>query len=164
MTPNTTQIREAHMRTIYLGLIFNLLLPIVLLVVGVAIKRTMVTGGGGWAVSAETLRILFWALLAVGVSELGAAVYLKKILLKPDMPELREREASAAVSFVLSRYVVLFAVALSPAIYGFVYYLMGGTFQHFVLFGLISLVIYRIVRPTQESFFALFGVTPSGVK
>jgi hypothetical protein len=164
MTPNMTQIREAHMRAIYLGLIFNLLTPIALLVLGFLIKRAMVTGGGGWAVTAETLQILFWTLLVVGLSELGVALYLKKILFRPGMPELREREPQAAVRFLLSRFVVLFALAMTPAVYGFVYYLMGGTFQHFVLFGLISLVIYRIVRPTQESFFALFGLSPSGVE
>jgi len=161
---NQSQLREAHMRIIYLGLVLNLLMPIVIVVAGYFIRQTMNSGGQSWGAAPDTVRILFWALLAVALSEVGVTLFLRKTLLQPNMRPAETSDPQTDIPHVQSRYIVLFALALSPAFYGLVLYLLGGEFREFVLFAVISLVIYRLVRPGQDFFYALFGARPGGVE
>lgn len=161
---NQSQLREAHMRVIYLGLVLNLLLPVVVVVAGYFIRQMMNSGGEAWGASPDTLRILFWALLMVAASEVGVALFLRKTMLKANMCPADKSDPQTDIPLVQSRFVVLFALALSPSFYGLVVYLLGAEFREFVLFAVVSLVIYRLVRPGQEFFYALFGARPGGTE
>jgi hypothetical protein len=160
--PNPTQLREGHMRAMMLGLVLNLLLPAVIVAIGYFLRRIMDAESETAIMDPESLQILFFALLLVAVSEIPVVLFLKKLLLKP-LPSNQAADADVpSVTFVISRFVLLYAVALSPSIYGLVYYLLGGEFRFFVLFGVISLLIFRLARPSQEFFYSLFGVRPTG--
>jgi len=159
---NHTQLREVHIRAVYLGLILNLLLPAVVVIAGYAIRRAMYADEVPWASAPGTLTILFWVLLCVALSEIPVALLLRKLLLTANMCSMEKDDPQAAIMKVQSRYIVLYALALSPTFYGLVLYLLGGAMREFVLFAVVSLVIYRLVRPGQEFFYALFGVQLGG--
>ena len=73
--PNQNQLRESHMRIMYLGLVMNLLLPIVLLFVGLGVRQFI---QGGEVTAGEGNRVFFYALLFVALSEIGVTLVLKK--------------------------------------------------------------------------------------
>lgn len=154
--PTQMQIREALVRVMYIGLALSLGLAMVFLLVGFLLRQ-----GGAMEAAAPTRenRVMFYALLFVAVSEVPLALFLKKIFLKP----LAESGGAAVptTSFIQSRYLVLFNLAAACPCYGFVWYLMGGTLPEFALFAVIGLLIFRLVRPSAEFFFSLFGVRPA---
>ena len=156
--PNQTQIREAHMKIMYLGLLFNLVVPAVILAAGLAFRKFV--QGGDFEGTANAQRFLLYALLAVAVSEVPVALFIKKQMLKP-LPIGGATGPAPTVDFVISRYIVLFSLAVAPSIYGFVWFMLGGSLPEFVLFALVSLIIFRLVRPSAEFFYSLFGVRPA---
>jgi hypothetical protein len=160
MTPNPTQVREAHMRIIYLGLVINLFVPILFLLAGYGVRRMM--GDTVVATDTQTLWILFIVFIALAVLEIPVVFLLRKHLIPPFSDTARPGVEPPSIISVQARYLVLFAVALSPALYGFIYYLLGGSFREFVLFAVISLIIFRLVRPSQTYFLSIFGVRPPG--
>jgi len=164
MTPNQAQLREAHMRAIQLGLAMNLLAPVLIFVAGVWMQKAMAGSEMPATMDATTLRVLFWAFLVVSAGDLAAVLFIRKRFLQPRMKEIVEREPAAAIGLVLSRYIVMYAIALSPSVLGLVYYMLGGSVEDFVLFGVLTLLIYRLVRPKQEFFYSLFGASAAGVE
>ena len=157
--PNHTQLREAHMKTIYMGLILNMLLPIVVILAGLGVRH-FVQGGAAEPVTDQT-RIIFYALLFVAVSEIGVTIFLKKLFLKPLSTTEAPPASIPTIAFIQSRYLILFNLAFAPTIYGFVWYFLGGELQEFVLFAVISLIIFRLVRPSADFFYSLFGARPA---
>jgi hypothetical protein len=160
MTPNQTQLREAHVRVVYLGLVTNLFVPILFLLGGYGVRRMM--GTTEVATDAQTLWILFLVFLALAIVEIPVVFLLRKHLIPPFSGSTRPDVEPPSIISVQARYLVLFAVALSPTVYGFIYYLLGGSFREFVLFAVISLIIFRLVRPSQTYFLSIFGVRPPG--
>lgn len=155
--PNSTQIRETHLKVIYLGMALTLGLSAALLLVGYFLRQNVAADG----TTAEPQRIFLYALLAVALSELPVALFMKKLMLKP-LPESGTGGAAIpTTSYVLSRYMVLFNLAAACPVYGFVWYFLGGTLPEFVLFAVIGLIIFRLVRPQAEFFYSLFGVRPA---
>jgi len=160
MVPNSKQLSEGHMRVTKLGLILNLVVPALIVLGGIGLRNVMEFGA---MVDEASLQAVFWALVVVAAGDLGAVMFLKTKMLRPPMPELEGKEPVAAVEFVVMRYLVIFVIALSPAVMGLVYFMLGGTVEDFVLFGVISLLIYRLVRPKREFFDSLFGAGHPGV-
>jgi hypothetical protein len=154
--PNPTQIRDTYMKVLYLGMGLTLGFAIVLLLTGYFLKQS----GIGDAEPTAQSKVLFYALIAVAMSELPVALFLKKSFLKP-LPESSSGANIPTTSYVLSRYLILFNLAAACNFYGFVWYLLGGTMQEFVLFAAIGLIIFRVVRPSIEYFFSLFGTRPA---
>jgi hypothetical protein len=44
-------------------------------------------------------------------------------------------------------YIILYFLALSPAIYGFLFFMLGGVQDMFVLMACITLIGYLLIRP-----------------
>jgi hypothetical protein len=159
MTPNSTQIRDAHIKVMYLGLVLCLLLPIAVVGAGYLVRQ-YIQGGDPPAPDSQS-QVIFYALLFVAVSELPVALLIKKQMLKPLPTKGTPPESVPTTAFVISRYLVIFNLAAACSIYGFVWFFLGGTFGEFVLFAVIGLIIFRLVRPSQEFFYSLFGVRPA---
>lgn len=159
-TPNRTQIRETLMKVMYLGMALTLGVSAVLCVAGYLLRQNGIGAGVG-TTSAEPERVFFYALLAVAISELPMALLLKKKMLKPLPDSGTTGVAIPTTSYVLSRYMVLLNLAAACPVYGFVWYILGGTLPEFVLFAAIGLIIFRLVRPEAEFFYSLFGTRPA---
>jgi len=159
MTPNSTQIRDAHMKVMYLGLVLCLLLPMVVVGAGYLVRQFIQAGEPPTPDSQA--RIFFYALLFVAVTELPVALLIKKRMLKPLSTTGPPPENAPTTAHIISRYLVIFNLAAACSIYGFVWFFLGGTFGEFALFAVIGLIIFRLVRPSQEFFYSLFGVRPA---
>lgn len=136
---------QIHTKLLYLGLLLDVFVPAVLLSFGLFLKSK-----GMVARSFERLDILLWILLAVSVGEV-LTIYLikKKILFAPNIPKAKERSISLPQMFLRSA-LILFSLSLSPAIYGFIYFLLGGMVERFVLFIAITLFCFLLFKPKLE--------------
>jgi hypothetical protein len=136
---------QMHTKLLNLGLLLDVFVPAVLFSLGLFLRSQ-----GIGARSSEGLDILLWVLLAVSAGEV-LAIYLikKKILFAQNMPKAKERSVSLKQMFLRSA-LILFSLGLSPAIYGFIYFLLGGTVERFVLFIAITLLCFLLFKPKLE--------------
>lgn len=132
-----------HAKLAYLGLAIDVTLPIVLLAVGYAIRKDQPS-----ALDYPTLRLLWVVLLAIAAGEFAVGLVLRKIWFAPQRFRQAVERAGGRADAVILRYAIaLYAVSAAPAVYGFIYYLLGGTIEQFVGFLAITLLCYQILRP-----------------
>ena len=136
---------KLHTKLLYLGLVLNFFAPAVLLSLGLFLRSQ-----GIGVRPIEGLDLLLWILLAVSAGEVLAIHLLKKkILSARNMPKVKDQGTSAQRVLVRSA-LILFSLSLSPAIYGLVYFLLGGTVERFVLFIAITLFCFLLFKPKLE--------------
>lgn len=144
-TTKNIDLDQIHTKLLYLGLFLDVLVPAVLLSLGFFLKSK------GIVVRSFTgLDVLLWFLLAVSGGEV-LAIYLikKRVLFAPNMPRAKEEGVFLEQRFLRSA-LILFSLSLTPAIYGFVYYLLGGMVERFVLFIAITLFCFLLFKPKLE--------------
>ena len=144
-TTKNLDLDQIHTKLLYLGLLLDVFVPAVLFSLGLFLRSQ-----GVGARPIEGLEILLWVLLAVSVGEV-LAIYLikKKILFARNMTKVKEQSVSLERIFLRSA-LILFSLSLSPAIYGFVYFLLGGMVERFVLFIAITLFCFLLFKPKFE--------------
>jgi hypothetical protein len=87
-------------------------------------------------------------LLAVSILELVGIFVLKKKWLTPNNPMFGQTKSFKQLSGrILTLYIILYFLALSPAIYGFLFFMMGGVRDMFVLMACLTLIGYLLARP-----------------
>jgi len=144
-TAQNLDLDKLHTRLLYLGLVLDFVFPAALLSLGLFLRNQ-----GVGAKSIQRLDVLLWVLLAMSAGEVLAIYLLKKrILFAQSMPKVKGQGASAQ-RVLLRSALILFSLSLSPAIYGFVYFLLGGTKERFVLFIAITLLCFVLFKPNLE--------------
>ena len=138
-------IDRVHSRLLNLGLVLNVLVPVILLSAGVFLKARGVCGSPG-----SDLGILFWVLIAVALSEIPVIYIIKRSFLSGSKDFQKSRGHATAEQSLLQWGVIIFSLALAPTIYGLVYYLLGGTLERFVLFVAITLFCFLVFKPKLE--------------
>jgi hypothetical protein len=149
MMPNEfggpVDVERMHSRLFNLGLLMNLLAPAVIIFVGVVVRASLP------AVAPSTdLRILFWVLLAVALSEIPVIYLVKRKLLLGNKHAGQVGRSATAEQALLQWGIITYSLGLAPSIYGLVYYIMGGSSERFVLFAAITLFCFLVFKPKQE--------------
>lgn len=135
-----------HSRLLNLGLVLNVLVPVILLSVGVFLKSK----GVGLSLGSN-LKILFLVLMIAGVGEIPLIYIMRRSFLSARKAFQKESEGHVATEKVLFQWgVLIFSLSLSPTIYGLVYYLLGGSLERFVLFAAITLFCFLVFKPKLE--------------
>ena len=140
-------IDQVHSRLLHLGLVMDVLIPMILLSVGAFLKSRGVGANVG-----DSLKILFFALLIAGASDIPVVYIIKKSFLSARTQKTysKEKYGEMEVEPVLFRWgILIFSLSLSPTIYGLVYYFLGGTLERFVLFAAITLFCFLVFKPKQ---------------
>lgn len=127
----------------YFGLIFGVLSPGAFLLLGY-----MMEGPGRQTFSdPDRQQLIFWVFLCLSVSVAVAAFFLKKIIFtKP----LINSETTFAADFgeaMHMRSIILYAMIGSIAVFGLTFFFMGGDLDGLMIFCLISVVVFQIIRP-----------------
>lgn len=136
-------------RLLKLTLLINIALPAALFVV-VYILRSMKLIPAQALVPIETLRILFFALVFVAVTELVTSFIVKKALFAPDKIRTVLHDLPGFAKLATGATITLAALGASAMMYGIVLYILGEDLTKVALFGLIALVHFRLFRPTAE--------------
>lgn len=132
------EVEPIYFKTLYLGLFLNVFLPAILVFLGLFLKSK---GIGAKPIKSIDL-VLFILLAASGVEVLFILFFKKQFFSKAkSKPEKNN-------FFRLN--LVLFSLSLTPSIYGFIYFLLGGELRWFLLFVAITLLCFRIFKPDLD--------------
>ncbi len=134
-----------HTRLLYIGLVLNLLVPVFLLSLGTFLKSKGIGGDMGTGLST-----FFWVLIAVTLSEIPVIYLVRKATLSARKVYLDSHPQAAVGQLLLQWGILVFSVSLSPAVYGLIYYLMGGALERFVLFVAFTLLCFMLFKPKLE--------------
>ena len=158
MRQDREDVRQSHIKVVFMGLVMNLLIPGILVAAGVALRNVMGSGDTHQIMGSVQLQTLFNALMFVSLSQVPIIFILKKKILKPLSEASGSDPANVpTLSQILSRYTILYMISMSSSVYGFIYYMLGGQFEFFILFALISLLTFRLIRPSAAFYYSLFG-------
>lgn len=132
------EIESVYFKTLYLGLFLNVFIPAILVFLGLFLKSK---GVGAKPIKSIDL-VLFVLLAASGMEVLFILFFKKQFFSKAkSKPEKNN-------FFRLN--LALFSLSLTPSIYGFIYFLLGGELRWFLLFVAITLLCFRIFKPDLD--------------
>ncbi|MFQ6033072.1 MAG: hypothetical protein ACE5K2_09150 [Candidatus Zixiibacteriota bacterium] len=144
-TTKNFHVDQLHTKLLYLGLVLDFFVPAVLFSLGLFLRSQ-----GVGTKPLDGLDILLWVLLAVSVVEV-LAIYLIKKKISPAQNMPRDKEQSILLKQMFLRSgLILFSLSLSPTVYGFIYFLLGGMVERFVLFIAITLLCFLLFKPKLE--------------
>ena len=151
-TDRPIDIDKIHLKATYWGIVLDLLAPAILVAVGLFLnsKDTLFS-------PISNLQLLLIILLVVSIGEIIVIYVFKKNLLKSVLSSgTLSGEIDPERIFV--RYsIIIFSMALAPSIYGFVYLLLGGTMEWFLIFVAITLLCFILFKPKTEEIKKLFN-------
>ena len=136
-------------RLLKLALAINIVAPAVIFGV-MYLLRTMDVLPAESLIAAETLRILFYVLLFIAVSELATAFIVKNALFAPTKVRPTLGDTAAFAKLVTGGTITLAALGAASMMYGVVLYVLGEDLTKVALFGMIALVHFRLFRPTGD--------------
>jgi hypothetical protein len=131
-----------------IGILINLVVPALIVAVAVALR-------GGKLVAlpeqlSPALQPLFYVLGATALMELVAAYVLRRVFFAPNRIAPFCHDSGQVEQWVVRSSAVVSALGASPAVYGVVIYLLGGDLRQLAFFGMITLLAYRLLRPTVD--------------
>jgi hypothetical protein len=138
---------ELQTKILYLGVVLDVFLPFILAIIAYAIKNSKPEIKTDFS-----LDILLYALLFISAGDLLVCFILKKKMFS-DISSTTELSSNLAKEELIFKYTILiFSLCLAPSIYGFVYYLLGGTLERYVLFVVITMVGHQFLKPRDRDF------------
>jgi hypothetical protein len=144
--PNSNEppnIDKIYMKAIYWGMLLDFFVPAILVALGFLLRSKVV----GF-LPTEHLKLLLAILLVASLVELGVLYFLKRKLFWGLVSQL---PTSVNFEQCFVRFsIVLFLVALVPSVYGFVYLLLGGTMDWFLIFVAITLLCFMLFKPKTK--------------
>ena len=137
---------SVYFKAVNLGLVLNVFVPAVLVILGLFLRSKGIEVN-----PIKSLDLLLIVLLAVSASEVFFVFFFRRRFF-PGGNHLKEKATTkTGTEDDFIRYsLILFSLCLSPSIYGFVYYLLGGTLQWFIIFALITFICFRFLKPGLE--------------
>ena len=131
-----------------LGLMINIIAPGVIAAVIFALVELEIVQPNPEFMAGQP--VLFFAFVAVALGELVAAFVMRRILFSPDRARPIRHDSRLVEHWVRQSSIVIFALGGSPLIYGAILYLLSGDIAQLAIFGIISLLAYRLFRPTRD--------------
>jgi hypothetical protein len=139
-------LESLHFKAVYLGIIMNVFVPALLVILGIFLQSR-----GIGTKPIKSLNLMLIILLIVSVTEVFFVFFFrKKFFLGGNQQKERASIRTGTEDDFIRYSLIIFSMCLSPTIYGFVYYLLGGTLQWFVVFACITLICFRFFKPSLE--------------
>ncbi len=137
------EILKLSVSLMHLGLLIDLVGAALFFLAGQLMRRWEVVG----AVEAESLRMLGYTLLAVSALEIVMVFVLRRRWINSRSNQLRAiRDRQVLGRQLRLMFAMLYLVALTPALYGFLYYILGGSEGMFVMMLVATLIGYMVIR------------------
>ncbi len=130
-----------YFKSVYLGLLLNIFVPAILVVLGLYLRSK-----GAGTNPIKGLDLLLIVLLFVSATEVFFAFFFRKRFFSKDKAGVRPGTEDDFMRYSL----ILSSLCLTPTIYGFVYYLLGGTLEWLIIFALITFICFRFFKPGFE--------------
>ena len=124
----------------------NVFVPAILVILGIFLRSK-----GIGTSPIKSLDLMLIILLAVSASEVFFVIFFRKKFFLDENQAKEKASTKTGTEDDFIRYtLIIFSLCLSPTIYGFVYYLLGGTLEWFVVFACITLICFRFFKPSLE--------------
>lgn len=137
------EIAKLAVSTMNLGLLIDLAGAALLFVIAQFLRNQGIVE----AVRSEKLNYLGYGLLFVGAVEILLVFVLRRRWISPESEQFAaiKKRPTFYKHFKLS-FVILYFIALTPSIYGFLFYLLGGQENLFVFMLVETLIGYMAIR------------------
>ncbi len=137
------EILKLAVSIMYRGLCIDLIGAAFFFVVGQLVRSSELLT----PVEPEALSLLGYSLVAVSAIEIFMVVILKKKWINKESPSLRLiKNRNAFYRHLRLLFMILYIVALTPSLYGFLFFILGGSEDIFMVMLAITLVGYMLVR------------------
>jgi len=137
---------SVHFKTIYLGIIMNVFVPALLVILGIFLRNR-----GIGTSPIKSLNLMLIILFIVSATEVFFVFFFRKKFFSGGNQQKEKASIKTGTEDDFTRYsLIIYSMCLSPTIYGFVYYLLGGTLQWFVIFACVTLICFRFFKPGLE--------------
>jgi hypothetical protein len=150
-------LEKIHAKILKLGLAIDIFLPLVIFFLAVYFRDRLIHFQ-----TMKNFDLFFYVLLAVSLSEV-VAIFIIKRQFSARLAQKKLGQGSSPAQEVpdvdtrqpvdrnlLSFATVIFSLCISPAIYGLVYYLLGGTWERFALFVAITFLFFQLFKPKMD--------------
>lgn len=131
-------------KPLYMGLLMNLLTPVVFLGVAYYLDET---GGRDLPIQETRLNLLFWVLTAAAIVDGAVAYFLKRKLFFKPLIRSRESFADDFAAGVFRVSLICYSLGMAIAVYGLAFFFLGGEFVHLFFFVFLSFITFQVVRP-----------------
>lgn len=140
--------RKLSDRASRVGMVINVMLP-----AGIALLAYAIHASGMvqvWAPATASPPVLFLICGAMALSELLAAFIMKKRLFSRERVMPIRKDPAALDRWLLRSSIIVYALGASPMVYGSVLYVLSGDLGQLAFFGIVTLLAYRLFRPTAD--------------
>lgn len=147
MVLSPTEIREIQGTVARRGVHICVGIPVLMLLAALLLRKYLDFLANPIA-TPENLEILGFAFLGVAAVDMAAAYLLKRRLLTP--AQLKSRLMAQPADFgakLADAYVPVFIVATAPALYGLIFYFLGGDLDTYVLISVFCPAGLLLLRP-----------------
>ncbi len=148
---------KTYIKIFHLGILIDIFAPIVIFFFAILLRERLIN-----IKSIKELNLLFYVLLIISLFEIAAIFIFRKRFWEPFLqrkirqglsPAQNKSGSNPKISIeqnLISSGIVIFALSFSPSLYGLVYYLFGGTWEHFSIFIAITFLSFQLFKPKQE--------------
>lgn len=134
-----------NLKITYWGIALDLFIPAVLIGLGLFLKSK-----GMQASPTSNLGLLLVILLAVSIGEMGAIFIIRRNLFRSIASGTTLSKETGLEQILVRCSIIIFSMSLAPCVYGFVYLLLGGTTDWFLVFIAITLLCFMLFKPRPE--------------
>ena len=144
MSKYDVDINHILIKPVYFGLLMNIFVPVVILGVAYYLDKS---GGAQGTIQKSELNILFWMLAAVSLADGAMAIYFRHKKFMAPMIRSKETFEEDITRGVFTQSIICYSMTTAIAVYGLVFYLMGGSFMHLFFFVFLSFIAFQLIRP-----------------
>ena len=144
MEESKIDLNRLLIRPLYFGLLLNILIPVVLLAITYFLEKKDVMSG---TFDPDTYSVLFWIFCVLAIVDGVLTFVIRQKLFFAPMVMTKETFEDDLMQGFFKNSIVCYAMAMAIAVYGFVLFFLGGSFETMVLFVLISMIAYQFIRP-----------------
>lgn len=144
MNKYNVDINSVLVKPVLVGLIANVLLPAGMLLIAYYLNPPNLHADN--AITNENISILFWIFIAVAIADGAVAIFLKHRLITMPLISRPENFAADLTDGVFRNAIICYGLTAAISLYGLVLYLIGGSFQQFLFFVIISFVAFQVIR------------------
>jgi len=142
----TDQLEKTHTKILQLGILMDIFLPVVIFFLAIYLRDRFFS-----IKSPMDLNMIFYVLLALSAAEAITIFILKTKSWRPYIKRKFQENPKLSVEKGLFGFgTIIYVLCFSPTIYGLVYYILGGTWEHFALFVAMTFILFQLFKPKME--------------
>ena len=140
------QLEKTHTKILQLGILMDIFLPAVIFFLAIYLRDRFFS-----IKSPMDLNMIFYVLLVLSAAEAITIFILKTKSWRPYIRRKFQENPQLTIEKGLFGFgTIIYVLCFSPTIYGLVYYILGGTWEHFALFVAITFLFFQLFKPKME--------------